>query len=268
MDTEKTSDLNSHDVKSVIKLKRNLQFLINSIAVLFPFIFAFLTFKNITLQGFLEFFANPEAFVLSWNIVLAIYFASWIVGSKYELDKHELIVRFAPKDGELSFGVLAHVSVAAVAGAAILYMQSYIAFVSFLFLFHLINIIGRWHQVRRYSSPMIIKTRDYYRRIEDHISEIQANILYDHVCGTWKIKRFAVGFILLVPMLLIALTPEIDATFMGSIDFLGIHTTQLVSLALFVLIMEGWVWLRRLQLSSRLHVLSEMRGQYAVTPLD
>ena len=229
---------NENDVTNYARATRTL---IKWLAGILVLIFGWLQFNGLPIG---EIVGSVSGDLLV-KLALCIYYLSWAAGTFNDVDEQETAYAEAPTQGHLPRnGILISICVAAVFGL-LCYVPSAKAFSVVLAIFLALNVLG-YVYVLKIVGPIAEKSKAQYLKDEDHRSVIKLDIVWRYMSGPWQWFRFAYGFVAVgvvlaasfsrLPQLLSSKYPEIPP-----------ETYVALSILLFVITMEGWIWAMRIR---------------------
>jgi hypothetical protein len=204
---------------------------------------------------------------------LAVYYASWIFGTNFDLTAQQAVYVKDPGRGAMSkVAIAALLSFAVVAAVLLWASDSDQRFAGALAIFLAANIAG-WAYIVRRVKPIIDASGKYYKAERDFAEFERLHIVANYISGNWQWHRFAVMCVLVAIVLFACFTRAptvIEAlvrNFMSTLPS-GIVSSLLpdLSLILFVLIAETWIWIMRARTQAFLNVIFVLKKIYRFTP--
>ena len=179
------------------------------------------------------------------KIALSIYYLSWVAGLRNDVDEQEKAYAKSPNQGRFPWkeGILATVAIVGVF-AILCVVSSATWFGVVLAVFLAINVAG-YIYIRSLIMPTIEESRKEYTKDEDQNSLFKLKIVEAYMTGPWQTYRFvyafaAIGIVIAMgfsrlPQLLSSVYPSIPP-----------GTYVAISVLLYVITVEGWMWLMRI----------------------
>jgi hypothetical protein len=205
---------------------------------------------------------SPE---LLYKTSLIIYFAGWVGGAGFDTSVQQRVYVTDPHGGHIKLESVALFAFFLVAAVALIVARTddrY--FATLLAIFTLANVLGWRHIVQR-VRPMIVASREGLRRNLFRIEQLY--LVDEYMTGRWQLHRFALMFLLITVMCIVAFFPPVRGI-VGDLvaSYAPVDTTvQLLPGSLFllyVLIAEGWIWVRRIDLHIALRVIDQLNKKY------
>jgi hypothetical protein len=200
------------------------------------------------------------------RVTLALYYFSWVSGMASDADAQEVIY-VEPPDRNRVITMLALVTVGvAIPFGLLCYVQSYKAFALVLSAFLIFNFFI-WRLWAYWLIPKAAEgTADYYksRSAYGELMELRVYI-DDYARGKWQLWRFLVGLLIVVLIDLLSFTrfyrPGTIAGLNAASDFV-----LATLMFLFVVVMEGWVWMNRIYCRFARQLLDRVDAEYELRP--
>jgi len=240
---------------SITRLARRiLQFVAGGLALTFTW----LKFHGLNFAPLV----NDLSAQLVLRTTLAGYYVSWVAGLSFDADEQEVLYIEPPERSRVIATCVITALLVAVPFGVLCYLQSYRAFASTLSAFLIGNIIC-WLLVIRWLLPeAVAKTAKYYIAQGAHAQLLGLRLFIDdYLHGSWQVWRFSAGAALVAVIDVVAFT--------GLYDRLGTpHAVMNKEFAvaalmfIFVMVMEGWAWARKLQCRVGRLLLERLEGSY------
>lgn len=209
-----------------------------------------------------------------YKVGLFLYYTSWIFGAKFDVDIEERVYIADLARGLMDWKSLGVLALFTVVMVFFFWLHQYERFFGLgLLAFVLTNILG-WKAVCRRIAGTIDDSRSRYRDLKDHFGLEKLAIVSEYMRGRWQVHRFAA--MLAMAVALIAATNallyfQLDRTVAGLV-VQGLPAERLVQLApaalfvVYVLIAEGWIWLKRMNAYHAVNVLDELAEKFNLRP--
>jgi hypothetical protein len=244
---------------SVTRLARRiLQFVAGALALTFTW----LKFHGINFAPLV----NDLSAQLVLRTTLATYYVSWVAGLSFDADEQEVLYVEPPDRSRVIVTCIITALIVAIPFGVLCYFQSYRAFAGTLSAFLIGNIIA-WLIVIHWLLPAAVtKTAEYYKNQGAHAQLLGLKLFVDdYLHGSWQVWRFSAGAALVAMIDIVAFT--------GLYEHLGIpHVLMSKEFAvatllfIFVLVMEGWCWARKLQCRVERLLLERLEASYEFRP--
>lgn len=250
--------------KTVTRISRTARFGIRAVSFILPLLYAWLSFKNLSLPEIIRTISDATALDVLWKTILLLYYTAWVFGASTDVNFQEDVSLIAPNEGAPGFGVLSLFVVFLIVAAMLLYSPNYELFVAFLTIFFATNVIGYTYIVRSFSKPMFDASRTLYQKDNDHFGLEKLEAVEHYQIGPWQAWRFVVGFVMICGMIAIAVRTHIPHAPMRFIDEVPIQLTQSIGMFIFVVVMEVWIWTMRVKTIATLSVLDRLQSRYVL----
>ncbi len=247
-----------NEQKKKTKLSKNLKTTIKIYAAILILVFSFLKLKGFPLISISSQF-TPEMIL---HISLALYFFSWAYGPTWfdiyfqELAYTQLQIKKIPISGYFIITLLAIVF------GILCYINSYKYFIGALFIFWTIDLLGYLY-LKKIIQPTEIKSIENSKKLNEIYQEEIINIVSQHITGKWKTKRYIVGYLLLLVLIIIL-----------NFKFFIIQNLPLItdpdllvsySILIFIILIEGWTWFSRIKTYICINYLEKLKNKYSIT---
>ena len=238
---------------------RRARSMVTVLAVGLPIVFAWLKLKGFPMGVI----AEEENARWLLRVSLATLYLSWVLGTKFDIDTHELAYTVVPGDGNLPrFAYLAGFVIVG-SFAALCMVDSYGLFSLILLGFWAINHAGLIYMVKTFVEKAVNSTKNLARRERDPVQFEVAELCSQFFRGRWHYWRSSVGFGAILCMITLAFTGLSDAIALSS-SWMTVGFIQAASVALFVAVLELWIWHKRLSTrASMMHVI-DMEKTYRI----
>lgn len=209
------------------------------------------------------------------RFTVILYYWCWVFGATFDNDIQEFsyfaergTVKLRKRDIALivAFGF--------VGGALLWASRNDQAFAIVLTLFFAFNIFGFWW-ILQFVGPLIKHSRAKFEQERNFFSLVQLGLVSDYMKGLWQWLRFGAGILLVSAMdgicfsnsFKIFLAQNIGSTFGLDASALALRLPTFAFVA-FVIVMEGWIWMKRAQIRVSLDLLGTVSADYALQPLE
>jgi len=229
--------------------------------IILPFFFTWLKLSHLSIAEILQAISNASAIDYIWKGALIIYFFSWVWGCKFDVNLQEVVYIRVANAGVLPLRAFAIAGVIIAMGGVLLWVNTYPAFVVTLTVFTLIDHLA-WRYLVGFLGPPIQTSRKYYENKLDYVELERLNIVVDEVAGSWKWWRNIMGLALIVAMLgLVYYEPKMDTVSIGGLQ-VSWQLLQALSILVWVVAMEAWIWYIRIRARISLNILQNLRSKY------
>jgi hypothetical protein len=236
------SELKSHRLAEISQFVRFIRGLAVTIP---PGLFLYLQFRGVDISPIVS---NVTADWLR-RITLFVYYACWVVGSLHDIHRQEASYIRAPGKVEAEIKRNTVLFAALLTGGFVLLCwagDNYRMLSLFLTAFLLINLLG-WFQVERMVVPMISKSRSIFKESRDYEGWLKLEFVGRYILGKWQLYRLVSALLLSGIFVLIT--------------HLNLHPVIIsFYFLLFVLFIEGWIYLRRFQLYVRFKTYKDIKS--------
>jgi hypothetical protein len=207
-------------------------------------------------------------------VTLFAYYLFWIFGTTYDTNVQEDVYEIEAALSPLpATAVLLMFLFGAVAALLLWAASNDKLFSISLDIFFFFNIGGLFY-VQWYVTPIIKKSRQSYDSRRKYTERIELSIVSDYMLGNWHWLRFLIGGIVLTVLNLVSFNRSI-ATWISvaPVPWLPPFSTGRVLdllpsllLLLFVLLMEGWIWYKRIVMIVSLSLINRLNDGYSIEP--
>ena len=243
-------------------LKRQVNLTVTVIALVLALLFPFLKLKGIELGGFIS--SLPASLVL--DTAICLYFLSWCRGLPWDTSTQLSIYVNAPHKGTLFSPTSTFLIVSVVVTFGLMaWAQSTLAFGVLLLAFLVVDMGGRCY-ILWSIMPEVEKSDQHYRTRSEYtkLETLKATAAY--MAGKWNLARYAVGVALIVLLGILMFVPSVIGRLQGLLGGVSRDFIIASTMLLYVLVLEGWQWYKRLELWDYGYMLEEMNGKYTLTP--
>jgi hypothetical protein len=258
-----TMHVSSH--KTVTRISRAARLGIRAVSFVLPLLYAWLSFKNLSLPEILRTISDSTALDVLWKSILVLYYTAWVFGASNDVNFQEDVSLIAPNEGSAGFGVIGLFVVFLIVAAMLLYSPNYELFVTFLTIFFATNVLGYTYIARSFSKPMFDASHALYEKDGDYFGLEKLAAVEHYQIGRWQVWRFVVGFLIICGMIGIAVRMHVPHAPIPFIDEVPIQLTQSIGMFLFVLLMEVWIWTMRVKTIATLSALNRLAARYVLS---
>jgi hypothetical protein len=254
------------DKTEVMRLNRTAQKAIGIIAFVLPLLFAYLSFKDVPIQDILKSLSSQSAASILWKITLTIYFLAWVFGTKNDAEDQELVYRHVPDRGRLSsqsIGVIAGIFVLM---AILLWSPNFELFAGALSAFFLFNIFAWRYLVSTIVNPSVEASLASIRSRGDYVGGEELLVVADYLRGRWQWYRFSLGALIIVGLWGLVAIKYLQIKIPGIPESVSWELAQVFGIIIYVVVLELWIWSKRLQTKIALDFLEDFAERYTLVP--
>ncbi|HEX9459703.1 MAG TPA: hypothetical protein VGA84_11190 [Thermoanaerobaculia bacterium] len=245
------------DKDTIIHFARTTRRIIRWSAFVVPFFFVWLRFRGVDVMPVVR--SLPATILLRASLVL--YYFSWLYGTTFDTDIQELVYHTAPtKQGRVPTTAIVVMLTIAAMFAVLCAITSFQQFLVFLACFWLVDILAWRYLVTRLLPPVFRASLAHFKEVGDDAKIDQLDFVKDYHVGHWKWLRSIVGAVLLLVLNVIARTGIVS--WLASRIQMSVDTTLAVAIAMFLLFVEGWVWIMRLRTRFAIQTIEQLRHRY------
>jgi len=266
----KNTNTESADDVDKLRFARFTRQVIRYVAIGLGALFTFLQIKGLKPEDFI----TPVASDVLWRATLVIYYWCWIFGMHFDTNVQEEAYVSFPGKGRWpaqAFGALIlFVGVAAV----LLWTQGRrLYFAAALTAFFVVD-HGMWFYLQRFLKRSIWQSRTTYNEQRRFFNLEILNTVDRQVMGPWKSHPMYAGAAIVVAIDLFAFVAPFREflTDLASKPLFWLSSEEITNLLftslvlLFVVLMELWHWIKRLQTKLRTQALEDLKQDYLLEP--
>jgi hypothetical protein len=260
----------ARDTRDKARFAQFSRLIIRATAVAFGLLIAYLQIKDI----------KPDALVsrysadIIWRLALVFYYWSWVGGVNFDINIQELAYVGFPGQGRWPLQPYAVLVIFVVVAAILLISYGNITYFSLALTGFLLVDHASWIYLRRFFRNSIDDSRIYYTA-EKKLYELEIlNMAESHMFGRWKLWRLMAGAIIVIAADTFAFNQAFREALASTVQIIcpwlslkdAVSLSYSVLFLLYVLVMELWLWLRRIRMYFRLDMLEYLNGLYHLTP--
>lgn len=181
--------------------------------------------------------ADVEAYVVL-KLGLVAYLYSYFLGSNRDLSVHNDILLRVPKPTVREFGLMVMMFVLF---GLLLYVERPTLVAGLWLFFFVVDVLGGRY-LQRLARPFVRAARETYRNGRQQFNIVKMDVYEDYFFGRWRWWRNGIGVLLLVMLAAVAF---------GGLPALLLRregTAFALLVCLTVVVLESWIWLRRMKL--------------------
>jgi len=217
---------------------------------------------------------TPSTADIIWRLALVLYYWSCVAAINFEIHIQELAYVALPGQGRWPVQLYAVLAVIVLIFAALLTSYGNITHFSVALTCFLLADYGSWLYLRRFLRSSIEGSRIYYSTERKFYELALLNMVERHMFGRWKWYRFIVGATIVTVADMLAFNHAFRETTASAVLIIcpWLSSSAAISLfyallfLLYVLLMELWIWVHRIQIHVRLDTLEYLNGLYQLTP--
>jgi hypothetical protein len=253
--------------KAADRLNKGAQTAINIAAIMFPLVFTYLSFRDVSIMEVLKAISEASVANILWKLVLAVYFLLWVLGTRVDAEEQALVYRYAPNNGKLSYSAVAVIGTLLFFGAILLYSRNFEEFTIALAAFFVIDFLAWRYLVRSVVRPIVSVSRDMYIKDGDCIGIEKLAVIENRICGQWKWWRNCIGGLLIALLGAIAFLKQDGDVQQLLSPFASWELVQVIAMTLYVAVMEAWIWIERFKARISIQMLDDLGERYTLKPL-
>ena len=247
---------------------------IKAIGGLLLFLFAWLQIKDVPL-GTLVQNTTPQRII---KVSLILYYTCWIGGATFDTKVQQKVYVSDPKRGQITLELLTVIAGFCAVALALVWASSHQEFFGALLLIFVAVNICAWMLIVARVKPVIASSREISLKSAENLFRLeQLQIVEKYMTGSWQIHRFGVmiamiAFAIAISyldgirlLLALPIASVIKSVTPGTIaESLPLS----ISILLFVVVAEAWIWIRREHVRFTLAAMDDLRQRYILTPVS
>lgn len=206
---------------------------------------------------------SAARFLLSGSMVL--YYFSWVFGASWDAKDQALVYLTAPNKGRIPIMAMGLMVILTVVFAILCWVDTYKKFAMVLGVFWFVNLIAWQFLVRKLSRRTIAISSAILLNSGHHMELAKLNIIREYIDGSWEWWRFIVGGLFILCINILANT-DIPHYIKAATNVLSDEFVMVFSIALFIAIVELWMWLMRIKRRISLGILDDLNDEYDLQP--
>ena len=141
------------------------------------------------------------------------------------------------------------------------YLKTKREFIIFLDILFVINIFS-WKFLIRFIEQSVSENKEFYKTRHKYFKIVYLQLLItDYLRGNWQWYRFLIGGIVLLSVNLLIFT-NLTQLIASAVNIKSIELIKSLGFAIFILVMEGWVWFMRLKRSNCIDLIDDLDEDY------
>jgi hypothetical protein len=253
--------------KTVMRYTRSVRRLITGLSNALVLIFASIQLRNFPV----DIIFNSTTPVVLWHIGLGVYFASWIYGTKFDVDVQELVYDEFPSQGKMPVHGLVVILLLAVGAIILLWTQEHIQrFAIAISIFFVVDHLA-WLYVIRFVKPIVTSSRKKYKEELKNYFLLEAlEVVSYQIQGNLKLWRLTGGIPLVILINAFAFSNTVQSYItsitMSLLPQFSINDANAfiagVLVVCFVAFMEIWSWSLRIKTKVSLGFINKVSVKY------
>jgi hypothetical protein len=203
--------------------------------------------------------------------VLAIYYACWVAGTKFDLNTQKWVYLIDP--ARKRFPVNSIAVVALLVGLALLlfWFKDDERWFSLSLMGLLIANVIAWLHVLSRVLPIIKQSSKHFRETSDFFALERLHVVAYYINGRWQWWRFFGMFVVAIAFVGTAFIDPLRAkvtSYLGAtIPTLSAKLIPDLFLVVFVVFAEGWIWIERAKTRLAMKIIDNLNDFYQLTPV-
>lgn len=249
----KRNSFNTRKSKRIVTLYSKTEKIIKFSAGLLALFFGYLEFKGTKVPFMTDDWAD---FILKFS--LATVYSCWIFGTIADLRAENYTLQVYPNGNKHSLKSLAVIATIVIIFSILCWANTFELFTIALSALFVFNVFS-WRFIVKFAQPTFDENR---KLIINNFDYEYQRVLEEYLFGNWQWYRFALGAFLII-LLNIMIFTDLHKTIAS---ILGCSTQVLVSLSLFsyVIILEVWVWAKRIERILSFKILDSFDDKYTI----
>lgn len=200
--------------------------------------------------------AEPESLVIV-RAALVLYYVSWVLAVMVDTRDEEDVFFATPTGGSIPRAAISIAVAVSVAFGILCWVQTFEDFVWALVAFWLLNLVAWRYFVRSLVTPIVSASRKISVQTGRRLLQARIDLMDEFLRGKWQWWRFGTGFAGLAILACLTFKPVTDSL---THTLTGITAAgfQAIAIAIFVIGMEGWIWVMRLRRRIGIRVLEHV----------
>ena len=242
----------SEEKNKTVELVNKSKFWIRTLAIAVGLGYGWLKFKGFDFHPVI----NQVSTELLIKLSLSIYYFSWWFGATLDGSDQGIVFQKVINNGKVpKLGIFTAITVAISFFILCAYWESQIL-PTILMIFWIINFI-QWKVFTKYvMRPYYNQNQEFYSKLKNQLIRKRFDIVYSFLYSNWQYYRFLVGFIFLIPTVILTISNKYNDFFVKNLKEKQFIIALLI--LLFVLIVEGWIWYYRLKRKFTIKILTEV----------
>ena len=245
------------DKTELSRMVRRFRTLIRILAASLAIAFAWLKLRGVDFPR-LE---SQAAATILLRASLVFWYFSWLAAVLLDTRDEEDVLHRAPRGGRLPRVGLALCLVITVLFGLLCAVSTFEQFAVFLAAYWLINVVGWVYLISALLGPAMRASREYYDDIEDLFLVEQVRQLQRFLEGHWQWWRFGTGILAIAGINFVVFSKQ-GATLASHVEQLSEASLISLSILLFVVLFEIWVWVPRIRRWLAIRYLGQLREKY------
>jgi hypothetical protein len=255
---------------NIDKLAKKARLAIKIVAGVLALFFTWIKFSGLSFLPVLE---NTEPEVLT-KVIVVFYYLCWVFGTGFDVGNQQAVYVSDPQEGQLAWDTLGVLVALTIVTAALLWASDDIKlFAAVLFVFVIANIL-LWRYLLTRVGPIIEESAKIYRKQKNYSDLERLEVVKYYLAGNWQTHRFIAMCITIAAANLICFVEPVQQALMTVVR-LALPPSMVpavgrllphLSIVLFVVVAEAWIWMMRVRTWASLHVIADLRHKYELKP--
>jgi hypothetical protein len=243
---------------------------IKIVAGILALFFTWIKFSGLSFLPVLE---NTEPQVLA-KVIVVFYYLCWVFGTGFDVGTQQAVYVSDPQEGQITLDTVGVLIGLTIVTAVLLWASDDIkVFCVILVVFVIVNVL-LWRYLLIRVGPIIEESARVYRKDNNYPDLERLEVVKQYLAGNWQKHRFlAMCLILAVANLVCFFEPAQQGLIAVARLTLPPNMVPAVarllphlSIVLFIVVAEGWIWVMRVRTWASLHVIGELRHKYEIKP--
>ena len=199
------------------------------------------------------------------KISLIIYFFSWILGCNFDIYYQTLVYETVPNKGDIpKLGYFAIFGIVILFGL-LCWIDSFKKFSLVLPCFWILDHLSLIYMIKKIVNPALKDSLDYNQKEHNYRNIEKINVISEYLRGIWAKWRFLVGFSILLFIIFLSFT-DYPSKLSNYLTWKSADFVISLSILFFVLLVEIWIWLRRIGVRICFRNIDSINEHYRLSP--
>ena len=234
--------------------------LIKIISGILLLVFGWLNFKDLPYIALID----DDLTLILLQLVLAIYFISWIRGTMVDLKDEEYTFLLAPNKGKMTSMAVGTIFMLGALFAILCWTHNNFKIFSIaLFVFFLIDKMSNIYLVN-FVKPTINNIKRIHSENGNYTGYLSVETIEEFLSGKYINWRFAIGISIISILILFSYT-NIPSLISSNLNIQPPKLILVLLVLLYVFVIESWIWYKRLKRKIFLEILEKIKANYNLT---
>lgn len=249
------------------KFVDSVQMALKLIAWAIPILVTGLKLRHLDVNTVLFYRALESTPVAVWvsGVALLFYYSSWILGAYFDLGMQKEVYK-VPRERKLTWRDACTMLGVAIAFCALgFFLDRPVILYALLAILWVVNVFAWRYLVEHVVTEIASQSEQRYQTRNQYLKQAKLSAVRNYIGGSWQWWRFGAGGVLIAGLLGVSLFGARIPAPSGASQ----ASTLLVVMSLFLLfvvIVEGWMWFKRLTTVVLLTELDRLGADYELTP--